>query len=1277
MDLLFTSIYRFFNRRKRLYFFLLLALVSFVVWNLKSIKLDDDIKKVVPYDEQLSEIQTLLDNLKVLDKLVVVFEADDSLKTDELIELADHFVQTIDSAKIDNISSVRYQVEQNVMQTLYDFFYQNLPLFLTDKDYQKIEAGLKDSVITETLESNYKTLLSPAGFALKRYILKDPLSWTPLVLKHLQEFNIGGSFTVYRQRIFSADKKNIFIFINTNAKDQVSNEKIVNLLDDFRLKRLSSDSDVKLHYFGASPVSFVNQSQIKEDILLTVGIAFLLLIAFISFFFRSWRAFVNILMPVILGSALSLSILIMMKGEISALALAVGSVLLGISIDYALHIYVHLRENNNILTTLKSVSAPILLSSLTTGVAFLLLMGIQSEAFNDLAIFASSSIVLVAIFTLIILPQQAKLNLKTNSASWIHRILNRRPIGRLYTILIIFIVSVLLFFGLSKVRFQGDLLKLNYLSEQLQADQDYINNLTTANNKDIYLLSGGETLDEALLNNERAQGLLEKIKSEHKIIDYSSISSLWPSQSKQREQIEKWNCFWAQHHRDTLKQKILRKGKRLNFNSKAFSVFFNSLDKEYKPIPSSKFSKLRNLIFEDFITEADETHILTVVKMDEVSSEKLTDFYAYFESENQIIPFDKQHFSEILLEGLKVNFSKLVWWSILSVFIILLVYYGRIELTIISLVPILISWLWTLGLAGWLGIEFNIFNIIISSLIFGLGIDYSIAITQGLIRENKYGYKELLSYKIAVFFSAITTLAGVGVLIFAHHPALKSMAVITVLGISSVLFLSFTLIPILFNFLVRTKNGKRKQPVNLLSFVLGNLSLVLVLISMLVSIVFTFVLRLLPIQRKYKKLAYSHFLQKASWLVVYMNFNTPKKIINLNQEDFKKPAFIIANHQSQLDLVFMLMLYPKIIVVTNKGVWNHPVLKFFVRYADFYPVLDGIKDAKEKLQVKIDEGYSVLIFPEGTRTKDGKIKRFHKGVFQLAIEMKMELLPIIIHGAYDALSRHEFFLHKSNAYFKILPRIDISEEIWGSDLKEKTKKVQDYFRAEYEQLKVDVVPTKYYRKYVLSQYIYKGPIVEWYAKVKTRMEDNYLMFDNLIPKEGTVIDLGCGYGFLLHFLALSSPKRNLIGYDYDREKIEVAAKSTETLKNVHFEYLDITEGLEQAADVFVIADVLHYMPEEMQEQAVRLCFENLNVGGTIIIRDANAEMEDKHKKTKMTEFLSTKIFRFNKTQDESKQLYFITKERLLNFLKEENVEVTIVDNTKYLSNLVYLIKKTK
>jgi 2-polyprenyl-3-methyl-5-hydroxy-6-metoxy-1,4-benzoquinol methylase len=189
------------------------------------------------------------------------------------------------------------------------------------------------------------------------------------------------------------------------------------------------------------------------------------------------------------------------------------------------------------------------------------------------------------------------------------------------------------------------------------------------------------------------------------------------------------------------------------------------------------------------------------------------------------------------------------------------------------------------------------------------------------------------------------------------------------------------------------------------------------------------------------------------------------------------------------------------------------------------------------------------------------------------------------------------------------------------------------------------------------------------------MEDNYLMFDQLIAKDASIVDVGCGYGFLLHYLALSSPQRQAIGYDYDADKIAVAQKATEKIKNIDFDTLDISEGLDQKADVFILADILHYLPVDLQEKALKVCFDNLNPSGTIIVRDANAEMAEKHKRTKLTEFLSTKIFRFNKTQDESKQLYFITREKLLSFLDKDKVDVEVLDKTKYLSNLVYLIKK--
>ncbi len=112
------------------------------------------------------------------------------------------------------------------------------------------------------------------------------------------------------------------------------------------------------------------------------------------------------------------------------------------------------------------------------------------------------------------------------------------------------------------------------------------------------------------------------------------------------------------------------------------------------------------------------------------------------------------------MEGLNLPLFHLFPWSLLL--------YGSWE-----------SW-------GWPGLQFNIVNIILSALIFGLGDDYSLFIMDGLLQEYKTGKKNLSSYKSSIVLSAITTLAGLGVLIFAKHPALRSIALISITGILSV-----------------------------------------------------------------------------------------------------------------------------------------------------------------------------------------------------------------------------------------------------------------------------------------------------------------------------------------------------------------------------------------------------------------------------------------------------------------------------------------------------------
>jgi predicted RND superfamily exporter protein len=173
---------------------------------------------------------------------------------------------------------------------------------------------------------------------------------------------------------------------------------------------------------------------------------------------------------------------------------------------------------------------------------------------------------------------------------------------------------------------------------------------------------------------------------------------------------------------------------------------------------------------------------------------------------------DKQIIATKLLLVVTDNFNQILLSCSLMVFLVLLISYGRIELTLITFIPMLISWVWILGFMAMFDIEFNIVNIIISTFIFGLGDDYSIFMMEGLQDEHSTGKKNLTSYKTAILLSMLSTLIGVGVLIFAEHPALKSIALISVVGIICVMCIAYLFIPLLFKTLITNRLAKGLHP---------------------------------------------------------------------------------------------------------------------------------------------------------------------------------------------------------------------------------------------------------------------------------------------------------------------------------------------------------------------------------------------------------------------------------------------------------------------------------
>ena len=126
-------------------------------------------------------------------------------------------------------------------------------------------------------------------------------------------------------------------------------------------------------------------------------------------------------------------------------------------------------------------------------------------------------------------------------------------------------------------------------------------------------------------------------------------------------------------------------------------------------------------------------------------------------------------------------------------------------LMILAFLPMTLSWFIVLGCMGILGLQFNLINIVISTFIFGIGVDYSIFVMEGLLSKAKSQSEPrlLIYHKTAIFFSAVVLMITTGSLILATHPALKSIGIATIIGMSSAVALAYILQPFLFHVIVK------------------------------------------------------------------------------------------------------------------------------------------------------------------------------------------------------------------------------------------------------------------------------------------------------------------------------------------------------------------------------------------------------------------------------------------------------------------------------------------
>jgi len=1165
MTKFFLSVYDYFSQRRSLLFGILAALAAVFIYGAYRIDFKEDISRFLPDNKDNERINDAYQYVASANTIIVYCSAANG-ETDSQIAAVDALAERLRTCMDTTfVKSVLCVIAPEDMLEISSFVIDNMPYFLDNEDYKRMDTLLSRKKISERLDANLALLTSYAGAALRNNLLADPLQMSAGLMRKLQDFKVGEQFVLYQDHLFTSDGEALlFIESNITASETANNELFIDSLNAMLRETESEYAGVRLQSFGAAEIGVSNARRIQKDIAVSMSLAVLIIFALLIYSFRSGRKILLVFASVIFGGIFALAALDVISGDVSIIAVGISSIMFGIAVNYPLHFIEHFGHAADSRTVIKDIIQPLTIGNITTVGAFLSLVFIGSAAMRDLGLFASLLLVGTILFVLFFLPhllRGGKANAMQNAEyKGIWRFITSPFENNRRLIMLVIVLTVVFCFFCGDLRFETNMQNINYMTEAQKQSFDKMTGLLNQNQHVMYYVVEGQDMETALEANEKAMPVLQTLLADGEIKRLGGIGNFFPSKTRQAENIKAWSDFWS-GRRDSVIAILKDESRKLGFRSDAFSHFETIISCDRPTVDPSFFAPLIDKIAKNYIIDKGGKYM--IVNMLYTEREKAQALEEYLNenspaddasqlSEANGIAFDAGSVVRRMIASLSANFNYVLYVCGFIVFAFLIFSLGRIELSIIAFIPLALSWIWILGLMNIFDIRFNIVNIILATFIFGQGDDYTIFMTEGLMYEYAYRRRMVASFKKSIALSALIMFVGIGSLIFAKHPALRSLAEVTIVGMTSVVVMSYIFPPLLFNLLTVRKKRKRMMPVTLKNFLCTIYAFMFFLIMSIYATITGIVMFLFTRKIEAKKMRYHTFLYRIAKFVISRIPQVKTFFHNPLGETFEHQGVIICNHQSHIDLMCLMMLTPKLIILTNDWVWNCPFYGRIIKMLDFHPVSNGIENVTDRLHNAVRRGYSIVIFPEGTRSKDCSIGRFHRGAFYLAEQLGVDIIPVLIHGVGHVLPKEEFMLRKGRIDVCVLPRIAPDDPRFSRGYATRSKEIRRYYQVEYAKLCREVETPDYYADLVIHNYIYKGPDIERAVRRNLKRHNNFAAEIAAQPDEGSVTIINSGYGEYPLLLALVKKNLMITAIESDPDRLAIAANCNSIPGNLKY-----------------------------------------------------------------------------------------------------------------------------
>lgn len=783
-------------------------------WYGLKLQYEENIVKLLPRSSTDNELA--FSEIELKDKVFVQVTSKDTLApvgSARLAEVMDGYCSALlqrDSAT-HYISGILSSLDTDMALGALDYALSHLPSFVDTAWYKEILPHLTPDAIDLQMNENLRLVEEDVTGDATRMVVMDPLNLRGALMDAMTDGNAIAGFTMENGHLFCPDKTVALAFVTPNFDgiDSGKGTRFVNMMNKLAREFEAQNPDIRILSHGTPMESVSNASTIKNDLVLTVGLSLLLILVIMIMSFHSFSYIWQQVVPVLYGTLFAMASLYWMKGTISLMALGISAIVLGVAISYCLHVLIHYYYVGDTEKLLRDESTPVFLGCVTTIGAFMGLLFTESDLLRDFGLFATFALIGNTFFALVFLPhflRPGQIRFKRSHGFPLVERINNLPWDRNNWIIGTLIVLIIVGIAFSpRVKFDSDLQNLDYDNVALKESVALYNRKNADGYGHQYFAAWDEqNLDKALEYNKGLVRHLDSLQQAGVIKSYSPVAHLlFHSQEDQQVRIDAWKRFWDKGRVARLRKDLTESASEYGLPSRLFEPFLNMLTADYEPgdlfssgvIPPGLLSNYierqesgRYMVFTDVSYEAgDQQHVWKSVT-----------------KAPHVIVLEPFFYCRDMVEIVHDDFSTTLWISSIFVLIVLLLSFHNLWISIIAFLPMFVSWYVMQGYMAIFDLEFNLINIVISTFIYGIGVDYSIFVMEGLLSEARTGEKKMLLYhKVAIFYSAMVLAIVTFSLIFAQHPAIRSIGFITLIGMASTILITYSLQPWLFRILLR------------------------------------------------------------------------------------------------------------------------------------------------------------------------------------------------------------------------------------------------------------------------------------------------------------------------------------------------------------------------------------------------------------------------------------------------------------------------------------------